>query len=67
MKKITLLLVIIFTYLFSTTSWGNWTNVIEKDGSKYYYDKDRLRESEKYVYFWLLVDFKTPNESEILS
>jgi len=67
MKKITLLLVITFTFLFTNTSWGEWKNVIKKDGSKYYYDKDRLRESEKYIYFWLLVDFKTPNESGILS
>jgi hypothetical protein len=50
MKKITLLLVIIFTFLFSTTSWGEWTYVSENvGGSKFYYDKDRIRKNRKYL------------------
>ena len=59
MKKITLLLVIIFTFLFSTTSWGEWELGSESvtDG-KMYYDKDRVRKSGKYIYFWELFDLK---------
>ena len=61
MKKITLLLVIIFTFLFSTTSWGDWTYVGESDiGRKYYYDKDRVRKNGKVLYFWLLIDLPRP-------
>ena len=61
MKKITLLLVIIFTFLFSTTSWGDWTFVVETVyGNKFYYDKDRIRKSGKYLYFWELVDYLKP-------
>ena len=61
MKKITLLLVIIFTFLFSTTSWGEWSYVAENiGGDKYYYDKDRVRKSGKYLYFWVLTDFLKP-------
>lgn len=61
MKKITLLLVITFTFLFSTTSWGEWTYVTESvDGHKSYYDKDRVRKSGKYLYFWELVDYIKP-------
>ena len=63
MKKITLLLVIIFTLLFSTTSWGEWTYVTDNvDGNKFYYDKDRVRKSGKYIYFWELEDFLKPNK-----
>ena len=67
MKKITILLVIIFTFLFSTTSWGEWNYVVENlSGDKLYYDKDRLRKSGKFIYFWELIDFlnhqKEPNE-----
>ena len=63
MKKITLLLVIIFTFLFSTTSWGEWTYVTESvDGIKSYYDKDRVRKSGKYLYFWDLVDLLKPDK-----
>ena len=63
MKKITILLVIIFTFLFSTTSWGEWSYVTEDvKGVKNYYDKDRVRKSGKYLYFWELSDYPKPNE-----
>ena len=68
MKKITILLVIIFTFLFSTTSWGDWNFVIETvDGDNYYYDKDRVRKSGKYLYFWMLTDYIKPTEYGDLS
>ena len=57
MKKITILLVIIFTFLFSTTSWGDWSYVTENvNGDKFYYDKDRVRKRGKYLYLWELFD-----------
>ena len=63
MKKITLLLVIIFTFLFSTTSWGEWSYVTKDvNGIKYYYDKDRVRKNGKYLYFWKLVDYYISNK-----
>ena len=63
MKKITLLLVIIFTFLFSTTSWGEWIYVTESvEGDKLYYDKDRVRKNGKYLYFWELTDYLKPTE-----
>ena len=68
MKKITLLLVIIFTFLFSTTSWGEWTYVTETvDGNKFYYDKDRVRKSGKYLYFWILIDLIKPTKGVLSS
>ena len=57
MKKITILPVIIFTFLFSTTSWGEWSYVGDSIKGKYYYDKDRVRKSGKYIYFWELFDW----------
>ena len=65
MKKITLLLVIIFTFLFSTTSWGEWSLVLESYGNKWYYDKDRLRKSGKYIYFWELNDYIKPTKGDL--
>jgi len=68
MKKITLLLVIIFTFLFSNTSWGEWTYVTEsRSGKKVYYDKDRVRKSGKYHYLWMLVDVIKPSKDGDLS
>ena len=58
MKKIAILLVIIFTFLFSTTSWGDWEFVVKSvKGDEYYYDKDRVRKSGKHIYFWMLSDY----------
>ena len=68
MKKITILLVIIFTFLFSTTSWGDWSYVAKNvSGDKYYYDKDRVRKSGKYLYFWKLVDVIKPVYGDLSS
>ena len=63
MKKITLLLVIIFTFLFSTTSWGEWELSSKNlNGTKFYYDKDRVRKSGKYFYFWELVNYSNTED-----
>ena len=68
MKKITLLLVIIFTLLFSTTSWGEWELGSESvtDG-KMYYDKDRVRKNGAFLYFWMLHDYGRPSLDGTLS
>ena len=67
MKKLTLLFFIIFTFLFSTTSWGEWTLVSESVGNKFYYDKDRVRKNGKYIYFWFLIDSRIPLERGVFS
>ena len=61
MKKITLLLVIIFTFFFSTTSWAEWTYVVETErGFKMNYDKDRIKKSGKFLYVWELTNYIKP-------
>ena len=63
MKKLTILLVIIFTFLFSTTSLGEWKFGSENvDGDKFYYDKDRVKKSGKFIYFWELIDLLKPDK-----
>ena len=63
MKKIVILLIIILSFLFSTTSWGDWNYVSENvNGIKFYYDKDRIRKSGKFLYVWELKDYIKPNE-----
>ena len=64
MKKITILLVIIFTFLFSTTSRGEWHfSAVTLDGENLVYDKDRVRKSGKFLYVWVLLDYLKPDES----
>ena len=68
MKKITILLVLIFIFLLSTKSWGDWNYVTESvSGNKYYYDKDRIIKSGKFIYFWELTDYIKPTGSGDLS
>ena len=68
MKKITIILVIIFTFLFSNTTWGDWSYVVKGSKSqKLYYDKDRIRKSGKFIYFWELLDYLKPTEYGDLS
>ena len=46
-------------------SWGEWIYVLEnQNGGKSYYDKDRLRKSGNYIYFWELLDFTEKNNTE---
>ena len=37
------------------------------EGNKFYYDKDRIRKSGKYLYVWELIDYIKPNEEGNLS
>ena len=68
MKKITILLVIIFTFLFSNTSWGEWTYVAGNSmGHKMYYDKDSIRKSGNYIYFWGLYNLPKLVEGRLFS
>ena len=46
---------------------GDWNYVVENEGYTFYYDKDRVRKSGKYIYFWLLSDFIKPDENGNLS
>jgi len=46
---------------------GDWNYVEENEGYTFYYDKDRVRKSGKYIYFWLLSDFIKPDENGNLS
>jgi len=67
MKKITILLVIIFTFLFTNTSWGEWNLIPMGVGEDWYYNKDNVRKRGKSLYVWFLHDFSKPTESGYLS
>ena len=61
MRKITLTL--IFTVVFSSTSFADWTKVgSNSDGKTYYVDFERIRKHDGYVYWWELVDFLKPDK-----
>ena len=72
MKKLFILTTLIFTVLFSTPSYSEWTEVGEGSGSSnsgdtFYVDFERIRKHGGYVYYWTLSDYLKPLASGYLS
>ena len=45
-------------------SWGEWIFVLEnRNGGISYYDKDRVKKSGSYFYFWEMLDFSWKKNS----
>ena len=63
MKKLTLLTALIFTVMFSSTSFADWTKVGENvEGGIFYVDFERIRKHGGYVYWWELSDYSKPDK-----
>ena len=63
MKKLTLILSLVFTVTLSSTSYAEWEKVAQNvDGSTYYVDFERIRKVDGYVYYWVLSNFSKPND-----
>ena len=67
MKKLTLLTALIFTVMFSSTSFADWTKVGENADATFYVDFERIRKHGGYVYWWVLGDYLKPTELGHLS
>lgn len=69
MKTLLTIFTLVFTLMFSSTSFAKWTKVIKAvdysyfrwyEGDTFYVDFERIRKHDGYVYFWILVDHLTP-------
>ena len=57
MKTLLTISTLVFTVMFSSTSFGGWTKVSKSAvGNTYYVDFERIRKHGGYVYFWQLTD-----------
>lgn len=56
MKKLSILMTILFSVMFSSPSWSEWTKI---EGN-WYVDFDRIRNVDGYVYYWDLTEFPKP-------
>ena len=63
MKK----LLLIFTLLFSSPSYADWTKVSETENTTYYLDFDNIKKKDGYVYFWKLSNYLKPDEWKDMS
>ena len=59
MKK---LLILLFSMLISFNSYANWELLIPDDVADGYINKETIKESGGYVYFWILQNKHLPDE-----
>jgi len=68
MKSILTFITLVFTMMFSSTSFAEWTKLGENvRGSTFYLDFERIRKVDGYVYFWYLQDYLKPDKYEDFS
>ena len=61
MKTLLTIFTLVFTMMFSSTSFGEWTKVgknVEDD--TFYVDFERIRKHSGYVYYWDLGNYSSP-------
>jgi hypothetical protein len=62
MKTLLTVSTLLFTLMFSSTSFAGWTKVNENmRGDTYYVDNERIRKHDGFVYFWTLLDLLKPD------
>jgi hypothetical protein len=68
MKTLLTIFTLVFTLMFSSTSFAKWTEaVIGVEGDIYYVDIETIRKHDGYVYFWSLMDYLRPSPQGQLS
>jgi hypothetical protein len=61
MKTLLTISTLVFTLMFSTTSFAGWTKLgTNVNGDTYYVDFERIRKHGGYVYFWVLENLLKP-------
>ena len=58
---------LIFTVMFSSTSFGEWKEVDVNMVGTFYVDFERIKKHDGYVYYWNLFDYLKPTEYGDLS
>lgn len=62
MKKLGLIILIITTLTFSSTSYAEWKEVVRNEsGSVFYINEKTIKNGVNTKYFYILVDYATPN------
>ena len=63
MKTLLTIFTLVFTLMFSSTSFADWTKVSESvNGTSLYVDFERIRKHDGYVYWWVLGDYLKPDK-----
>ena len=67
MKTLLTISTLVFTLVFSSSSFAEWTKVTASNDGTMYVDFERIREHDGYVYYWRLDDHLKPNKYGRLS
>ena len=68
MKSLLTIFALVFTMMFSSTSFAEWTKVFETEsGNTHYVDFERIRKHDGYIYWWELIDLLQPTATGMLS
>ena len=68
MKNLLTVFTLVFTLMFSSTSFAGWTKVTKGElGDTFYVDFERIRKHDGYVYYWVLTDYLRPTAQGHLS
>ena len=62
MKTLLTIFTLIFTVMFSSSSFAGWTKVGKNVKGSIYVDFERIRKVDSYVFYWQLGDFLEPAE-----
>ena len=68
MKSLLTIFTLMFTMMFSSGSFAEWTKVATaSSGRDFYLDFERVRKHDGYVYWWELSDYLKPDQFGDLS
>ena len=68
MKYLALLATLVFSVMFSSASFAEWTKLVGSvKGNTFYVDFERIKIHDGYVYYWELLDFLKPSPQGDLS
>ena len=67
MKTLLTISILVFTVMFSSTSFGGWTKLGQVSRFTFYVDFERIRKVDGFVYYWWLYDLLKPDKDGSLS
>ena len=66
MKKISSIILVIFVLAYSNALMAEWSLYGETDNAYHFINLDETSSDDKYVYYWILTDYKNPQKNSVL-
>jgi hypothetical protein len=69
MRTLLTIFTLVFTVMFSSTSFGGWTYLTAEEitGNKFYIDFERIRKDGRFIYYWMLQSSSKRDHEGIMS